>query len=138
MNDAHDSPSLHSSLLLHLSPSHLYASVLLIRAHAARQFVCNPIRRMDQRERGEEEGGGREEERHSGNICKLDLAGENSRYLIAHRLDSINAGRKVKQVVFVSVRVCVCLLGSAFVCVCVLIKEVHHGTVPLHTLCDRR
>lgn len=47
---------------------------------------------MDQRERerGNRREGGRE--RHSGNISKLDLAGENSRYLIARRLDSINAG----------------------------------------------
>lgn len=74
---------------------------------------------MDQRER-EAEGGGR----HSGNISKLDLAGENSRYLIAHRLDSINAGGESKAG---GVSVCVCMIVCAMV---VLIKEVQHGTVP--------
>lgn len=34
-------------------PSHLYATVLLIRVHRTRQFVCNSISRKDQREDGE-------------------------------------------------------------------------------------
>lgn len=47
-------------------------------------------------------GGG---DRHSGNISKLDLAGENSRYLIACRLDFINAGGESK-----AGGACVCMI----------------------------
>ncbi len=55
---------------------------------------------------------GKGEERHSGNISKLDLAGENSRYLIAHWLDSINADGESK-----AGGVCVC------VCVCMIVCD---------------
>lgn len=52
---------------------------------------------MDQ---GEEVERGEEGGRHSRNISKLDLAGENSRYLIT---DLILLMQKVKQVVCISV-----------------------------------
>lgn len=71
-----------------------YQCVTKQGAHS--QTVClqsdkkdGPEGEGERQSEGAREGG---RERHSGNISKLDLAGENSRYLIARRLDSINAG----------------------------------------------
>lgn len=58
-------PSL-STLIPSLSHYPIFTPVLLIRAHRARQFVCNPIRGMDQREEGE-----REVEMEGGDILKI-------------------------------------------------------------------
>lgn len=84
----HSAPtSLDSSPLFPFPTPHLLRKCVTNQGTQS-QTVCLQSDKKDGPEVGRE--------RHSGNISKLDLAGENSRYLVAHRLDSINASSESK------------------------------------------